>query len=180
MHQSAPPSTHTSPKKVMTAARCQYKYDAWTAPQPENTSMSQQNPAMPWSKPRRRSLLIVTKMSLFRLRRRQHRKSRKPAEAAARSGRDLRATAAGGITSASPGTKEAGTLRTQRGRPPRKVAAPRVVAMTIEKMVEGRCRCPCRCARLGHSDNGNADVFRHESHTAAKRRAQTRRVPQDL
>ena len=83
--------------------------------------------------------MIVTKMSLFRLRRRQHRKSRKPAEAAARCRRDLRATAAGGITSASPGTKEAGTLRTQRGRQPRKVAAPRVVAMTIEKMVEGRC-----------------------------------------
>jgi hypothetical protein len=58
-------------------------------------ALSQQNLALPWSKLRKRSLLIVTKMSHLRLRRRQHRLLPQLAEAAARCGREVRATAAG-------------------------------------------------------------------------------------
>ena len=55
----------------------------------------QQNLPMTLAELSRHSLLIVTKLSLLRLRRRQHRMVPQVAEAAARCGRDLRATAAG-------------------------------------------------------------------------------------
>jgi len=107
-------------------------------------ALSQQNLALPWSKPGRRSLLIVTKMSHLRLRRRQHRllPQLAEAEAAARCGREVRATAAGWTNSASAGTKEAGMHRGRQSRSPIKVAAPATHLKETQEMFEDAAVAP--------------------------------------
>ena len=58
------------------------------------------------------------------------------------------------------------------------VAAPRVVAMTIEKMVGGAAGARVDARANNTATKANAGVFRHESRTTLERKAQTRRRPQ--